>query len=144
LKVLITGCAGKVGEAVTQHLLTNGFDVHGIDIADSFEGGIDYRKCDLLDADDLKQHVEGVEAVLHLAAIPAPGRAPNAPIFQLNTAGTFNVFDACAQLDVSRVVAASSINAIGYFFGAVPFEIDYLPVDEDHPKLTSDAYSFSK
>ena len=144
MKILITGCAGKVGEAVTRHLDGRGFDIRGIDVADSFDGGIDYRKCDLLDAEELKPHVEGADAVLHLAAIPAPGRAANAPMFQLNTAGTFNVFDACAQLDISRVVVASSINAIGYFFGSVPFEIDYLPVDEDHPKLTSDAYSFSK
>jgi hypothetical protein len=54
------------------------------------------------------------------------------------------VFDACAQHNVNRVVVASSINAIGYFFGAVPFEIEYLPIDEEHLKFTSDAYSFRK
>ncbi len=43
-----------------------------------------------------------------------------------------------------RVGVASSINAIGYFFGTVPFELDYLPVDADHPRSTSDACSFSK
>lgn len=144
MKVLITGCAGKVGEAVTAHLVGAGFDVRGIDVVEAFDGAIDYRPCDLLDPDALKPHVEGVEAVLHLAAIPAPGRGPNADIFKLNTAGTFNVFDACAHVNVTRVVVASSINAIGYFFGCFPFEIDYLPVDENHPKLTSDAYSFSK
>jgi hypothetical protein len=133
-----------VGEAVTAHLVAEGFDIRGIDIADSFDGDIDYRKCDLLDAEALSPHIQGVDAVLHLAAIPAPGRGPNSKIFQINTAGTFNVFDACVQHDVHRVVVASSINAIGYFFGAVPFEIDYLPVDEEHPKRTSDAYSFSK
>jgi nucleoside-diphosphate-sugar epimerase len=144
MKTLITGCAGRVGVAVTAHLVDRGFDIRGIDIVDSFEGGIDYRECDLLDAEALSPHVDGVDTVLHLAAIPAPGRAPNAPMFQLNTAGTFNVFDACAQHGVARVVVASSINAIGYFFGSVPFELDYLPVDEEHPKFTSDAYSFSK
>ncbi len=130
--------------AVTAHLVDRGFDVRGIDIVDSFDGTIDYRVCDLLGEDALTQHLEGVNAVLHLAAIAAPGRVPNARIFQLNTAGTFNVFDACAQHSISRVVVASSINAIGYFFGCVPFELDYLPVDEEHPKFTSDAYSFSK
>ena len=88
----------------------------------------------MLDADALAPNVEGMDAVLHLAAIPSPGRAPNAEIFQINTASTFNVFDACAHYGVNRVVCASSINAVGYFFGAVPFEIDYIPADEDHPK----------
>ncbi len=119
-------------------------DVRGIDRADSFTEDIDYRICDLLDAASIPPHLDGVDAVLHLAAIPAPGRSSNADIFQINTAGTFNVYDACAQVGVDRVCVASSINAIGYFFGAVPFEIEYLPVDEEHPKYTSDAYSFSK
>ncbi|MEE2754559.1 MAG: NAD-dependent epimerase/dehydratase family protein [Candidatus Latescibacterota bacterium] len=72
---------------------------------------MDYRKCDLLDAEALRPHIEGVDAVLHLAAIPAPGRGPNAQIFQINTAGMFNVFDACAQQKVNRVVVASWIDA---------------------------------
>ncbi|MFT5090500.1 MAG: hypothetical protein ACI906_002626 [Candidatus Latescibacterota bacterium] len=144
MKVLITGCAGQVGQAVTAYLVKSGYAVRGIDRAESFAGAIDYRSCDLLDADALAPHIEGVDAVLHLAAIPSPGRAPNAEIFQINTAGTFNVFDACAHYGVQRVVVASSINAVGYFFGTVPFELDYLPADEDHAKHPSDAYSFSK
>lgn len=130
--------------AVTAHLKDRGFDIRGIDIVDSFNGTIDYRVCDLLDAESISPHLEGVSAVLHLAAIAAPGRVPNARVFQVNTAGTFNVFDACAQHSISRVVVASSINAIGYFFGCVPFELDYLPIDVEHPKFTTDAYSFSK
>lgn len=144
MKLLVTGCAGRVGTAVTEHLVSDGHHVRGIDVVDTVDLDVDYRRCDLLDPEALKPQVDGVDAVLHLAAIPAPGRGPNADIFKLNTAGTFNVFDACAQAGVGRVVVASSINAIGYFFGAVPFEIDYLPVDEAHPKHTSDAYSFSK
>ena len=49
-----------------------------------------------------------------------------------------------ADAGVGHVVAASSINAIGYYFGRLPFELDYLPVDEAHPGTTSDPYSFSK
>jgi nucleoside-diphosphate-sugar epimerase len=144
LKVLITGCAGHVGQAVTTHLLQRGFAIRGIDRADSCPSKIDYRSCEILDAAALAPHVEGVDAVLHLAAIPSPGRAPNADIFQINTAGTFNIFDACAHFGIERVVVASSINAVGYFFGAVPFELDYLPADENNAKYPSDAYSFSK
>jgi hypothetical protein len=45
---------------------------------------------------------------------------------------------------VQHVVVASSINAIGYLFGTSSFETDYLPIDEAHPKTTTDTYSFSK
>lgn len=144
MNVLITGCAGHVGQAATTYLLQRGFAIRGLDRADSCPIDIDYRSCDLLDADALAPHIKGVDAVLHLAAIPSPGRAPNADIFQINTAGTFNVFDACAHYGVQRVVVASSINAVGYFFGTVPFELDYLPADENNAKHPSDAYSFSK
>ena len=58
---------------------------------------------DLLDADALAPHVECMDAVLHLAAIPSLGRPPNAEIFQINTASTFNVFDACAYYGIKRV-----------------------------------------
>ena len=45
---------------------------------------------------------------------------------------------------MQHVVVASSINAIGYLFGTSSFENGYLPIDEDHPKTTTDAYSFRK
>ena len=42
------------------------------------------------------------------------------------------------------MVSASSINALGFNFGVKSFPIQYLPVDEEHPTFTTDAYSFSK
>ena len=86
MNVLITGCAGQVGQAITAHLVKSGYAVRGLDRVESFAGEIDYRSCDLHDADALAPHIEGMDAVLHLAAIPAPGRAPNADIFQINAA----------------------------------------------------------
>jgi nucleoside-diphosphate-sugar epimerase len=57
MKILITGCAGRVGEAVTKHLLAQEFDIRDIDIANSFDGNIEYHRCDLLDADALGPHI---------------------------------------------------------------------------------------
>lgn len=144
MRVLVTGCAGRVGTAVVDHLVGRGFDVRGIDVEQPVDEQIDFRVCDLMTYEAIGPHLQEVDVVLHLAAIPAPGRGPNDQIFSLNCAGTFNVFTACADAGVGRMVVASSINAIGYFFGTEPFEIDYLPVDEGHPKFTTDAYSFSK
>lgn len=85
-----------------------------------------------------------IEAVLHMAAIPVPRLGTPADIFDLNSAATFRLFQACADAGIPHLVVASSINAIGYYFSRLPFELDYLPVDEAHPKTTSDPYSFSK
>ena len=144
MRVLVSGCAGRVGTAVVGHLVERGFEVRGIDVVEPSAEHIDFRICDLMAFDAIGAHLSDVDAVLHLAAIPAPGKGPNDQIFSLNCAGTFNVFTACADAGIGRVVVASSINAIGYFFGTEPFEIDYLPVDEGHPKFATDAYSFSK
>ena len=65
-------------------------------------------------------------------------------IFQINAAGSFNVYQAAADAGIKRVVSASSINALGFNFGVKASRIRYLPIDEDHPNVTTDAYSFCK
>ena len=54
------------------------------------------------------------------------------------------MFEAAAECGIGRVVSASSINATGYFFGDRSYPLRYLPIDEEHPTLATDAYSFSK
>lgn len=145
LRILVTGCAGRVGSAAGADLIGAGHHVIGIDIREPDDDPpFDFRLCDLTQEGAIEPHLQGIDAVLHLAAIPAPRLGTPPAIFDLNCSGTFRLFQACADTDVHHVVVASSINAIGYFFGTVPFELDYLPADEDHPKSTSDAYSFSK
>ena len=143
MKILITGCAGFVGRAVLAHLQPLGFEVRGIDLTDPGIPGLDFRTANLLEADSLLPHCEGVDAILHLAGIPGPA-LPATDLFSLNCAGTFNLFNAAAATGVKRVVVASSIHAIGYFFGPKAFELSHLPVEEDHPKFTTDSYSFTK
>ena len=143
MKILITGCAGFVGRAVLAHLQPLGFEVRGIDLTDPGIPGLDFRTANLLEADSLLPHCEGVDAILHLAGIPGPA-LPATDLFSLNCAGTFNLFNAAASTGVKRVVVASSIHAIGYFFGPKAFELSHLPVEEDHPKFTTDSYSFTK
>jgi nucleoside-diphosphate-sugar epimerase len=65
-------------------------------------------------------------------------------MFRVNCTGTFNVYRAAADEGIMRVVCASSINALGYYFGVVHFPLCYFPIDEAHPTFTSDPYSFSK
>lgn len=145
MRILVTGCAGRVGMAASRYLAEVGHDIVGLDVREPGEDlGIDARVGDLTADGVLGTHLRDVDTVLHLAAIPVPRAGTPEQIFDLNCAGTFRLFQACVDGGIQHVVVASSINAIGYYFGVIPFEIDYLPVDEEHPCHPSDAYSFSK
>lgn len=145
MKVLVTGGAGGVGKPVVDRLVRNGFEVKVIDLAEGLEiPGAVYASCNILDYSGLRAQVQGCDAVVHLAAYASPSVASSDRVFQTNVQGTFNVFKACEETGIRRVVQASSINALGLFYGTKPAPIHYLPVDEDHPCVTTDAYSLSK
>ena len=83
----------------------------------------------------------GVDAVVHLGAIPAPGRAPGSELFRNNTVSTYNVFASARQLGIGNIVSASSETVLGLPFDAPP---PYLPVDEEYPPRPETAYALSK
>lgn len=145
MRVLITGGTGIVGKATTERLVRNGHDVRVIGVEpDADISGAQYVQCDILDYAALLEQTRDREGIIHLAAIRSPLLAPGTDVFQVNVAGTFNVFEAAAVCGIKRVVQASSINAIGYFYGMVEPPTHYLPVDEAHPGFTTDPYSLSK
>ena len=145
MRVLITGGTGLIGKATTERLLHNGYDVRVVDLQPGGEfSGAEYVQGNILDYDDLLQHMRGCDAVIHLAAIRAPFLAPGPDVFHVNVTGTFNVFEAAAACGIRRVAQASSINAVGNFYNIVDFEPQYLPMDEEHPRVTTDPYSLSK
>ena len=145
MKVLITGGAGRVGTPVSQKFVRNGWDVRVIGAdPDSDIAGIEYTQCDILDFDALSEQVKGCDAIVHLAAIASPVRHPAHQVFDVNVTGTHNVYSAAAKHGIKRVVQASSINALGGYWGDDDRQYAYFPIDEAHPQLTSDPYSFSK
>jgi nucleoside-diphosphate-sugar epimerase len=81
------------------------------------------------------------DAVVHLAAIPAPGLVANAEVFRVNTLSTYNVFEAARRLGIKNVVWASSETVLGVPFDTPP---PYIPVDERYPGRPETAYSLSK
>lgn len=86
------------------------------------------------------QH-NGFDAVVHLAAIPAPGIAPDTATFHNNMPSTFNVFWAAIRLGITRIVYASSETVLGLPFDVPP---PYIPVDEDYPARPESVYSLVK
>ncbi|MFH1086032.1 MAG: NAD(P)-dependent oxidoreductase [Chloroflexota bacterium] len=145
MKVLVTGGTGRVGEQAVARLVAHGHQVKVIGRrAELSVPGADYVACDITDFEALRAQVRGMEGIVHLAAVPAPMLASGHELFRINCAGTYNVYEAAAQEGIKRVVSASSINALGFFFGCKSFPLQYLPIDEAHPTHTTDPYSFSK
>jgi nucleoside-diphosphate-sugar epimerase len=143
MKILVTGGIGKVGGPVVARLTRHGHQVTVLDRRATQENP-DIRCVDITDFAALSEQVRGHDAIVHLAALPAPGIAPGPETFRINCTGTFNVFEAAAIAGIHRVVCASSINALGFNFGIKTFGIQYFPIDEEHPGFTTDPYSFSK
>lgn len=144
MRVLVTGGRGSVGRAVVDRLVEKSHMVTVVGRSEAEMEKAEYIACDVTDYDCLLPICEGKDAIVHLAAIPAPILGPDQEVFRVNCMGTFNVFEAAAQMGIDRVIPASSINALGYYFGKVQFPIAYFPIDEEHPTYTTDSYSFSK
>jgi len=151
-RICVTGAAGKAGRVVVRQLLDHGYDVSATDASvAAYEVRAGVTRADLTDYGQAIEVLNGAEAVVHLANIPAPGRVTPAVTFTSNVTMNFNVFHAAASLGVNRVVWASSENTLGLPFGGKPRELGaeglpprYAPVDEDHYPLPTTTYALSK
>jgi len=145
MRVLVTGGTGAVGREATKRLVARGFEVTVIGRRPGMViEGATYKQCDIVDFAAISEAVKDIDTIVHLAAIPNPGKGTGEEIFLANDTGTFNVYRAAANADIRRIVSASSINALGYNFGTKRFKLQYFPMDEAHPSFTTDPYSFSK
>ncbi|MFF5173221.1 NAD-dependent epimerase/dehydratase family protein [Micromonospora sp. NPDC000089] len=151
-RVVVTGATGKLGRAVVAHLRGVGLDVLAVDRAaggDPRDVAGEFLQVDLTDYGQVveafgggaDEHAGGVDAVVHLAAVPAPGLMPNAVTFANNSAATYNVFAAARATGTRRVVWASSETVLGLPFDTPP---PYVPVDEEYPPLPESTYSLNK
>ena len=147
--VALTGAAGKTGRVVTRYLLEHGYDVRPIDSSGLAGGygefaaelGVGLFRADLRDYGQAVDALRDVDAVVHLAAIPAPGLFPASTTFLDNTAMNSHVFAAAQLLGIDRVVWASSETTFGLPFDTPP---RYAPIDEDHYPLPTSTYALSK
>lgn len=145
MEIFVTGGAGLIGRAVAIHLLERGYQVRLSDIVPETDVPYtSYQQCDVMNFEQLVEAMRGCHAVVHLAAIRNPMQGASHDVFRVNTVGSFNVFEAAAKHGIKRVAQASSINAIGCAWNIGDFSPQYLPLTEEHPRIPSDAYSFSK
>ncbi len=146
MKIVLTGGSGKLGRSVLARLRDEGHEVTNLDRTGARERG--FIQIDLADYGQVVDAFLGIDdrhtgfdAVVHLAAIPAPGILPDAATFHNNMLSTYNVFQAARRAGIKRIVYASSETVLG-----LPFDIDppYIPVDEEYPARPESTYSLVK
>lgn len=146
MRIALTGSSGKLGTVVADELRQAGHEVIGMDVVGA--RGPSFVQLDLTDYGQVvdaftavgDRH-DGVDAVVHLGAIPAPGVRSDIATFHNNMAASFNVLWAAVRLGIRRIVTASSETVLG-----LPFDVDppYVPVDEEYAPRPESVYSLVK
>ena len=146
MKIAVTGASGKLGSEVARGLSAEGHDVVRLDSVGP--RAADFTRIDLTDggsvADALagiNERHDGLDAVVHLAAIPAGGIETDSATFHNNMTATFNVFQSARRAGIRRIVYASSETLLGIPFDSPP---PYLPVDEEYDTRPESMYSLVK
>ncbi|MCC6446711.1 MAG: NAD(P)-dependent oxidoreductase [Armatimonadetes bacterium] len=120
MKILVTGAAGRVGTAVRRELAGK-YDLRLLDKAPIEEPGAECVVGDMADWHAVRQAVEGVDGIIHLAfgQIPWDWNQPLDPAreweldevsYDVNVKGTFWLLKAAVQAGVKRAVYASTLS----------------------------------
>ena len=142
-KILVVGGAGYIGSHVVKALRDAGkspvvFDNMSSGLEENLLAGIPFIKGDLLFPEQLKSAMEGVDSIIHLAALKAAGESMTEPekYAENNLCGTINLLNAATAAKVKNFVFSSSAAVYG--------EPQYLPMDEAHPTDPMNFYGYTK
>ncbi len=142
MDVLITGATGHLGSYLVDALLEKGHKIKALlqspddtyNLRDHEHLEIVYG--DITDPETLGGITEGVDAVIHLAAI-INYIAPESTIYKVNYEGTKNLIRECAKTGIKKFIFISSTAVYGK---KLPKE----PIKEDYPLKPNNAYGKSK
>lgn len=150
MRVLLTGAFGNIGESTLIALLERGFQVRCFDIKlDTTEktatrlskrGEFDVKWGDIRNREDIKDALQGVDAVIHLAAIlpPASDRNPERTK-EVNVEGTKNVIQEAESMETKpKLIFASSVSIFGPTMHLEP------PRKVSDPLHPTDVYTHTK
>ncbi len=143
MKVLVTGGAGYIGSHVVLELLDQGFDVSVLDdlsmgARENVDERAEFFLGSILNPEDNAKALEGVDAVIHMAAFKAAGESVENPekYEKNNVGGTLTLLGSMLDHGIHRFVFSSSAAVYG--------DPQYLPVDEKHPVVPINPYGQTK
>jgi UDP-glucose 4-epimerase len=141
--ILVTGGCGHLGTAVMRELGKRSRPV-AFDLKPPANAETPFIQGSVLALPDLEAAMRGVDAVVHVAAIPNPRDRPPEVVFETNVRGTWNTFHAAARAGIKKAVLISSECATGLCYQKAEFPPDYLPIDEAYPLRPAEVYGLSK
>jgi nucleoside-diphosphate-sugar epimerase len=143
---LITGGAGFIGSHIVQHLVAKGEKVRVVDNLctgkrerlDGILPSVEFVEADLAEPLVCERVVDGVDYVLHQAAIPSVQRSIRDPLAsnRANVTATLNLLESCRKHRVRRIVYAASSSAYG--------NTEVLPKREEMPANPLSPYALQK
>ena len=142
MRIIVTGSSGRIGWSVYHNLIKAGHEVLGVDIQLPRSDVRNSLRVDLTKSGEIYGALGQfkAEAVVHMGAWANPGHVPDQDTYRDNTTGTFNLFQACADLGIQRIVSASSAQVYGFR----DYAPEYVRVDESHPLHPLNCYAESK
>ncbi|MGQ0600502.1 MAG: NAD-dependent epimerase/dehydratase family protein [Anaerolineales bacterium] len=145
MRIAITGGSGGIGRVVIELALAHGHSAVNIDRAAPpvAQPGVPFVLTDITNYDEVERALRGCDALIHLAAIPSPGNHPDPVVHHNNVMGSYNALRAAAEVGITRVCQASSVNALGLSYSRAA-HFDYFPLDEQHPTYNEEPYGLSK
>src|SRR6186713_1705410 len=127
-KVLITGAGGKLGTYIAAELQGH-CDISGFDLRPA-RSALRHRTGDITDAAAMAQACDGVDAVVHVAALPNIWSGSSEEIVRVNTMGVWTVLQAAEAAGVRRVILCSSDSVVGFTVMSGSLKPPaYLPID---------------
>lgn len=150
MRIFVTGGAGRIGRYAVDRLVAQGHDVTAIVRSPSTTSEVGLNRAtrevvgEASDTSLLIESMAGVDAVLHLAAIPGPTDHTAKELLVANTVTTMAVLEAAGNAGVAAVGIASSISILGLAWADELMTPAYLPIDELHPLWPTEGYALSK
>ena len=143
MRVLVTGGAGYIGSVVTEQLVSDGHEAVVYDNLskghrDAVVAGARFVEGDLHDAQKLRETLNGIDAVIHMAAFSLVGESVEAPskYYHNNVVAGLVLLDAMRDRGVKRIVFSSTAATYG--------EPEAQPIFESAPTNPTNPYGESK
>ena len=119
--ILVTGGTGFLGSYIIKLLVEKGYRVRAIRrssklptwMDESVFKNVEWVEGDVLDVVALEEAMEGVEAVIHSAAVVSFLKKERKTMYQVNIDGTTNVVNVMLEKNINRLVYISSVAALG-------------------------------